>query len=135
MSENRYRAILAIAAIGLFVFPVLVAAAATPITSPHPPEEVQWWEDTLMDKDKDGIDDDIWVALNNTDFEWVDENGHIDVIVNLDHLPTEDDVALLENELDFVHLHTFHLIDSIAGSVAVDDIVPMSLLPGVVMVE
>ena len=135
MSENRYRAILAIAAIGLFVFPVLVAAAATPITSPQPQEEVQWWEDTLMDKDKDGIDDDIWVALNNTDFEWVDEKGHIDVIVNLDHLPTEDDVALLENQLDFVHLHTFHLIDSIAGSVAVEDIVPMSRLPGVVMVE
>ena len=134
MSENRYRAILAIAAIGLFVFPVTVAAVATPAT-PQPQEEVHWWEDTLMDKDKDGIDDDIWVALNNTDFEWVDENGHIDVIVNLDHLPTQDDVALLENELDFVHLHTFHLIDSIAGSVAVEDIVPMSRLPGVVMVE
>ena len=134
MSENRYRAILAIAAIGLFVFPVTVAAVATPAT-PQPQEEVHWWEDTLMDKDKDGIDDDIWVALNNTDFEWVDENGHIDVIVNLDHLPTQDDVTLLENELDFVHLHTFHLIDSIAGSVAVEDIVPMSRLPGVVMVE
>ena len=102
MSENRYRAILAIAAIGLFVFPVLVAAAATPIASPQPQEEVQWWEDTLMDKDKDGIDDDIWVALNNTDFEWVDEKGHIDVIVNLDHLPTEDDVALLE--LSLIHI-------------------------------
>ena len=76
MSENRYRAILAIAAIGLFVFPVLVAAAATtPVTQSN--EEVPWWEDTLMDKDKDGIDDDIWVALNNTDFEWVDEKGHI----------------------------------------------------------
>ena len=85
MSENRYRAILAIAAIGLFVFPVTVAAVASPATPP-PQDEVDWWEDTLMDKDKDGIDDDIWVALNNTDFEWVDENGHIDVIVNLDHL-------------------------------------------------
>ena len=48
MSENRYRAILAIVAIGLFVFPVTVAAVATPAT-PQPQEEVHWWEDTLMD--------------------------------------------------------------------------------------
>ena len=135
MSENRYRAILTFVAIGLFVFPALVAVAATQPTSYPPLDEMSWWEDTLMDKDKDGIDDDIWVALNNTDFDWVDDDGHIDIIVNLDHLPTEEDVTLLENELDFIHLHTFHLIDSIAGSVAVEDIVPMSRLPGVVMVE
>ncbi|MDP6888511.1 MAG: S8 family serine peptidase, partial [Candidatus Thalassarchaeaceae archaeon] len=134
MSENRYRAILAIAAIGLFVFPVLVAAAATP-PAPQIQEDVPWWEDTLMDKDKDGIDDDIWVAIGDTQYEWVDENGHIDVIVDFDHLPTDADVSLLENEVDFMHLHTFHLIDSIAGSVAVENIVNLANLPGVVMVE
>ena len=74
MSPDRHRAILAIAAIGLFLLPMLAAATPVPI---GPSEEVPWWEDTLMDKDKDGIDDDIWVALNNTDFEWVDEKGHI----------------------------------------------------------
>ena len=134
MSQNRYRAILAIAAIGLFVFPVLIAAAATP-PAPQFQEEVPWWEDTLMDKDKDGIDDDIWVAIGDTEYEWVDENGHIDVIVDFDHLPTDADVSLLENEVDFIHLHTFHLIDSIAGSVAVENIVNLANLPGVVMVE
>jgi len=134
MSQNRYRAILAIAAIGLFVFPVLVAAAATP-PAPQIQEEVPWWEDTLMDKDKDGIDDDIWVAIGDTEYEWIDENGHIDVIVDFDHLPTGADVSLLENEVDFMHLHTFHLIDSIAGSVAVENIVNLANLPGVVMVE
>ena len=134
MSQNRYRAILAIAAIGLFVFPVLVAAAATP-PAPQTQEDVPWWEDTLMDKDKDGIDDDIWVAIADTEYEWVDENGHIDVIVDFDHLPTDADVSLLENEVDFIHLHTYHLIDSIAGSVAVENIVNLANLPGVVMVE
>ena len=134
MSENRYRAILTIAAIGLFVFPVLVAAAATP-PALQIQEEVPWWEDTLMDKDKDGIDDDIWVAIGDTQHEWVDENGHLDVIVDFDHLPNDADVSLLENEVDFIHLHTFHLIDSIAGSVAVENIVNLANLPGVVMVE
>ncbi len=134
MSQNRYRAILAIAAIGLFVFPVLIAAAATP-PAPQIQEEVPWWEDTLMDKDKDGIDDDIWVAIGDTEYEWIDENGHIDVIVDFDHLPTDADVSLLENEVDFIHLHTYHLIDSIAGSVAVENIVNLANLPGVVMVE
>jgi hypothetical protein len=35
----------------------------------------------------------------------------------------------------FIHLHTFHLIDSIAGSVPVERIEVLASLPGVVMVE
>ena len=42
---------------------------------------------------------------------------------------------MLTSNVDFVHFHTYHLIDSIAGSVAVEDIVKLSKLPGVVMIE
>ena len=132
MSPDRHRAILAIAAIGLFVLPVLASAAPVPIAEK---EEVPWWEDTLMDKDKDGIQDNIWTAMEVFPEEFIDEGDRIGVIVDFDHLPTPEDERLLEDEVDFIHQHTFHLIDSIAGTVPIDRIEALSILPGVVMVE
>ncbi|MEE2758432.1 MAG: S8 family serine peptidase [Candidatus Thermoplasmatota archaeon] len=135
MSENRYRAILAIAAIGLFIFPVLVATAASSPAPQKQQEEVPWWEDTLMDKDKDGIQDNIWIAIEIFEDEFIDEEGRIGVIVDFDHQPTLEDEHMLENEVDFIHQHTFHLIHSIAGTIPVEQIEALSVLSGVVMVE
>ena len=132
MSPDRHRAILAIAAIGLFLLPVLAVAAPVPTTQS---EEVPWWEDTLMDKDKDGIQDNIWIAIEVFPEEFIDEGDRIGVIVDFDHQPTTSDERLLEDEVDFIHQHTFHLIDSIAGTVSIDRIEALSVLPGVVMVE
>ena len=132
MSPDRHRAILAIAAIGLFLLPVLAVAAPVPTAQS---EEVPWWEDTLMDKDKDGIQDNIWIAIEVFPEEFIDEGNRIGVIVDFDHQPTTSDERLLEDEVDFIHQHTFHLIDSIAGTVAIDRIEALSVLPGVVMVE
>ena len=132
MSPDRHRAILAIAAIGLFLLPVLAVAAPVPTAQS---EEVPWWEDTLMDKDKDGIQDNIWIAIEVFPEEFIDEGDRIGVIVDFDHQPTTSDERLLEDEVDFIHQHTFHLIDSIAGTVAIDRIEALSVLPGVVMVE
>ena len=132
MSPDRHRAILAIAAIGLFLLPVLAVAAPVPTTQS---EEVPWWDDTLMDKDKDGIQDNIWIAIEVFPEEFIDEGDRIGVIVDFDHQPTTSDERLLEDEVDFIHQHTFHLIDSIAGTVAIDRIEALSVLPGVVMVE
>ncbi len=97
--------------------------------------EQMWWDDTSMDLDKDGIHDAIWKAIDSTQYDWVDENGRIGVIVDFDHLPTPDDEKMLNDRVDFVHFFTYHLIDSIAGSVAVEDLQELSQLPGVVMVE
>ena len=94
-----------------------------------------WWDDTSMDLDKDGIHDAIWKAIDSTQHDWVDDEGRIGVIVDFDHSPTLDDELMLDDEVDFVHFFTYHLIDSIAGSVAVTDIEKLSKLPGVVMVE
>ena len=132
MHPDRARSLLAIAAIGLFVLPML--AAATPIPTSEI-EEVHWWEDTLMDEDKDGIQDNIWIAIDLMQDDFVDEDGRIGVIVDFDHLPTLQDEVLLADEVDFIHQHTFHLIDSIAGTVPVERIEALSVLPGVVMVE
>ena len=98
-------------------------------------DSLDWWEDTLMDKDKDGIQDNIWIAIDSKKHNWVDDEGRIGVIIDFDHLPTSEDELLLMDNIDFVHFHTYHSINSIAGSVAVEDIVKLSKLPGVVMVE
>jgi len=88
-----------------------------------------------MDLDRDGIHDAIWVAIESDLYDWVDTNDTISVIVDFDHQPTFEDQEMLEREVDFRTQFRFHLIDSIAGRVAVDDIVEMSVLPGVVLIE
>ena len=88
-----------------------------------------------MDLDRDGIHDAIWVAIESDLHDWVDTNDTISVIVDFDHQPTSEDQEMLEREVDFRTQFRFHLIDSIAGRVAVDDIVEMSALPGVVLIE
>ena len=56
-----------------------------------------WWEDTSMDNDKDGIQDSIWLAIDSKKHNWVDDNGRIGVIVDFDHLPTSEDEILLKS--------------------------------------
>ena len=136
MSENRYRAILAIAAIGLFVFPVMVAAAATPPAVPPVQDEAPWWETTNMDQDRDRIHDVIWMAIAGmSGGDWVDEDGRIGVIVDFDHTPTAEDEIMLTESVDIVVSWRYHLIDSIAGRIAVDDLYNVLDVPGVVFVE
>ena len=88
-----------------------------------------------MDLDGDGIHDAIWIAIDSDLYDWVDANDTISVIVDFDHQPTAEDQEMLEREVDFRTQFRYHLIDSIAGRVAVEDIVEMSRLPGVVLIE
>jgi serine protease AprX len=100
-----------------------------------PVDDSHWWESTSMDLDGDGIHDAIWIAIESDLHDWVDANDSISVIVDFDHQPTAEDQEMLEREVDFRTQFRYHLIDSIAGRVAVEDIVEMSHLPGVVLIE
>ena len=88
-----------------------------------------------MDLDRDGVHDAIWKAISSDIYDWEDESDTISVIVDFDHQPTETDQEMLEREVNFQTQYRYHLIDSIAGRVGVNDIVELSELPGVVMVE
>ena len=88
-----------------------------------------------MDLNGDGIHDAIWIAIESDLHDWVDANVTISVIVDFDHQPTAEDQEMLEREVDFRTQFRYHLIDSIAGRVAVEDIVELSELPGVVLIE
>jgi len=98
-------------------------------------EEYQWWNSTSMDKDKDGVHDAIWSAIGSDLHDWVDGDNSISVIVDFDHLPSQKDQETIERGADFRTQFRYHLIHSIAGRVDVTQIVPLSQLPGVVMVE
>ena len=98
-------------------------------------EDSNWWDSTSMDMNGDGIHDAIWIAIESDLHDWVDANDTISVIVDFDHQPTSEDQEMLEREVDFRTQFRYHLIDSIAGRVAVEDIVELSELPGVVLIE
>ncbi len=89
-----------------------------------------------MDKDRDQIHDAVWMAVAGmSGGGWVDSDGRIGVIVDFDHSPTEEDEVLLESSIDFIVQWRYHLIDSIAGKVAVDHLYELTEIPGVVLVE
>tara|TARA_B100000575_G_scaffold260776_1_gene233976 strand:+ start:370 stop:2229 length:1860 start_codon:yes stop_codon:yes gene_type:complete len=122
----------------LLLQPVIASGSSIDSSGDYFSDEVahdNWWEDTNMDKNRDGIQDNIWTAIDSKKHNWVDADGRIGVIVDFDHTPTTSDKDMLINSVDFIHFHTYHLIDSIAGSVSTEDLVTLSKLPGVVMVE
>ncbi|MDG1539961.1 MAG: S8 family serine peptidase [Candidatus Thalassarchaeaceae archaeon] len=123
------------ASIAILVVLVSFPLSSSTVAISDPAEDSPWWESTSMDLDRDGIHDAIWVAIESDLHDWVDMNDTISVIVDFDHQPTYEDQEMLEREVDFRTQFRFHLIDSIAGRVAVDDIVEMSTLPGVVLIE
>ncbi len=127
---------------GLFAI-VVVCLFLVPVTAPmamvddsSPVVDLPWWETTNMDKDRDEIHDAVWMAVAGmSGGGWVDDDGRIGVIVDFDHTPTEEDEILLEESIDFIVQWRYHLIDSIAGKVAVDHLHELTEIEGVVLVE
>ncbi len=78
-------------------------------------EEVNWWEDTRMDRDKNYRHDILDMALEQGKFV---VDGKISVLVDFDHMPTESDETLLIEEVGFIPSWRFHHIPIISGDVA-----------------
>ena len=110
-------------------------ATGVPASELGSEDERYWWLDTSMDSDGDFIHDAIWIAAQNNHHQYLDEDGLISVIVDFDHIPTEEDQAMLEREVDFQTQFRYWLIDSIAGTVELSRIHEIIDLPGVVFVE
>ncbi len=91
---------------------------------------VPWWDDTNMDRDGNHLHDALDIALTQGVFR--DERDRIMVLVDFDHMPTGDDIALLEDNVDFEHRFIFHYIPIISGWVPVERIPDLLDLPGVV---
>ncbi len=92
-------------------------------------EDVNWWEDTRMDKDKNRMHDILDMALEQGKFI---VDGKISVLVDFDHMPTEADEELLIEEVDFIPSWRFHHIPIISGMIDVDRIEELLEVEGVV---
>ncbi|MBO96784.1 MAG: hypothetical protein CMA78_02410 [Euryarchaeota archaeon] len=132
-SETR-RKMASLAFFLMMLLPTIVTAGSPPFNEDSPTDE-EWWMDTSMDLDGDFVHDAIWIAAQNNQHDYLDENGRISVIVDFDHAPTEDDEKMLSSEVDFELEFRYWLIDSIAGTVELNRIHELVDLPGVVFVE
>lgn len=118
--------------LSIMVLPTL--AMAVPISeSSESPEEVDWWMDTTVDRNGNGIGDMIEVHKDSPLF--LDEDNTLPLIIDFDHTPGDAEVALLEREIEFQHQWTLEGIDALAGRVPVHQILDATTLPGVVMLE
>ena len=136
--DDLQRRMIAITVLGLMLVPTLAAAVPMPQQSEklmYAEEVGEWWLDSNMDINHDQIHDAIWIAAESTYYDYVDENGRISVIVDFDHTPTFNDEIMLANSVGFETQFRFWLIDSIAGTVALERINEIVGLPGVVFVE
>ena len=137
MLHQEYMRTAAIAVMVILAFaPLSSSSIGTPSSNGSGEyHESPWWESTSMDRDGDKIHDAIWLAIDSELHNWVDGENTISVIVDFDHTPTSQDQEMLEREVDFQTQFRYHLIDSIAGRIGVEDLVEASLLPGVVLIE
>jgi hypothetical protein len=101
--------------------------------SPQQSDEVGWWVDTTVDRNGNGIGDMIEVHIDNPLF--LNDDNTLPLIVDFDHTPGVEEIALLEREVEFQHQWTLEGIDALAGRVPVNRILDTSALPGVVMLE
>ena len=135
-SADLFRRMTAVMILGLFVVPLAASTAPLEVEQLYDSDEdIKWWENTNMDKNKDRIHDAIWMAPQSSHYDYVDENNRISVIVDFDHTPSTEDEKMLEENVSFQVQFRYWLIDSIAGKVNIDLIPKIVELPGVVFVE
>ncbi len=115
----------------LMVLPLV--SMAMPVGHSEEPEQEGWWVNTTVDRDGNGIGDMVEKFHDHPLF--LDEDNTLPIIVDFDHTPSEEDIAMLEREVGYAHEWTLHLIDAVAGRIPHDMILETTSLPGVVMLE
>ena len=129
------RPLLSVFCFFLMLTPALAMAVPvqSPTDQPSDVEEVEWWHTTIMDRNHNKIADMVEKYHDHELF--LDEANTLPLIVDFDHEPTAEDVAMLEREVGYVHEWDLPLIHAVAGRVAHDMILETTTLPGVVMLE
>jgi serine protease AprX len=129
------RPLLSVFCFFLMLTPALAMAVPvqSPTDQPSDVEEVDWWHTTIMDRNHNKIADMVEKYHDHELF--LDEANTLPLIVDFDHEPTAEDVAMLEREVGYVHEWDLPLIHAVAGRIAHDMILETTTLPGVVMLE
>ncbi|MDG1559059.1 MAG: S8 family serine peptidase, partial [Candidatus Poseidoniaceae archaeon] len=129
---SKVQSTLSLLCLSLLLLPAM--AMAMPVSVETASDETEgWWVETTVDRDANGIGDMVELHKDNPLF--LDDAGTLPLIVDFDHTPTADDIALLEREVGYEHQWTLKHIDALAGRIHVDQILDTTTLPGVVMLE
>ncbi|MEE2647203.1 MAG: hypothetical protein VYA57_00505, partial [Candidatus Thermoplasmatota archaeon] len=126
------RSLLSVFCFFLMLTPVLAAAVPVHSTNDSTGGEA-WWETTNMDKNGNKIADMVEKYHDHPLF--LDEANTLPLIVDFDHTPTQQDIAMLEREVGYVHEWELPLIDAVAGRIPHTMILETTSLPGIVMLE
>ena len=126
------RSLLSVFCFFLMLTPVLAAAVPVHSTDDSSGGEA-WWETTNMDKNGNKIADMVEKYHDHPLF--LDEANTLPLIVDFDHTPTQQDIAMLEREVGYVHEWELPLIDAVAGRIPHTMILETTTLPGIVMLE
>ncbi|MED5566692.1 MAG: S8 family peptidase [Candidatus Thermoplasmatota archaeon] len=126
------RSLLSVFCFFLMLTPVLAAAVPVHSTNDSGGGEA-WWETTNMDKNGNKIADMVEKYHDHPLF--LDEANTLPLIVDFDHTPTQQDIAMLEREVGYVHEWELPLIDAVAGRIPHTMILETTTLPGIVMLE
>ena len=129
---SKIRTTLSMLCLSLLLFPAL-AMAVPVVAAPSSDDSEGWWVETTVDRDGNGIGDMVEFHKDNPIF--LSEDGTLPLIIDFDHTPGAEEIALLEREVNYVHQWTLRHIDALAGRIHVDQILETSSLPGVVMIE
>lgn len=115
----------------MFLLPTVLGTV--PVETSDSTSEEGWWVETTVDRDGNGIGDMIEVHQKSPYF--LDDEKTLPLIVDFDHTPGEEEIAMLVEQVNYKHQWTLEGIDALAGRVPVGDILTASRLPGVVMLE
>ena len=126
------RSLLSVFCFFLMLTPVLAAAVPVHSTNDSSGGEA-WWETTNMDKNGNKIADMVEKYHDHPLF--LDEANTLPLIVDFDHTPTQQDIAMLEREVGYVHEWELPLIDAVAGRIPHTMVLETTTLPGIVMLE
>ncbi|MDG1539793.1 MAG: S8 family serine peptidase [Candidatus Poseidonia sp.] len=117
----------------LMLLPTLALATPIQIETDSSIEEEGWWVETTVDQNKNSIGDMVELHKDNPVF--LDEDNTLPLIIDFDHTPSTDEIAMLEREVGYEHQWELTHIDALAGRIHVDLIRETLNIPGVIMIE
>jgi len=129
--SEAFRSATCMAVMSLMLLPLAVTALPLDVTEVS--TDAGWWVETTVDRDGNGIGDMIERFHDHPLF--LDDVGTLPIIVDFDHTPGAEDIAMLEREVGYVHQWELPLIDALAGRIPHGMVLETTTLPGVVMLE
>ena len=117
----------------ILVAPLMIATFPVSASIDDNDEPIGWWTETTVDRNQNKIGDMVELHIDNPIF--LDEENTLPLIIDFHYTPGQDEIAMLEDVVNYQHQFILHGIDALAGRVPVTELLTLRELPGVVMIE